>query len=74
MEFINDFNILDCPSCGGAGCLCEEGGCAFTIQCCDCGSATAPAYYKTQGERFDAAKAAVDCWNIGKIVYTGPGD
>ena len=74
MEFATEFNVLDCPVCGGAGALCEEGGWAFSVQCMDCGCQTAPAEYTCAEGRREAAKAAVDCWNLGKIVYTGPGD
>ena len=74
MDFINEFNVLDCPVCGGAGALCEEGGWAFSVQCMDCGTQTAPAEYTCPEGRRAAAEAAVNCWNLGKIVYTGPGD
>lgn len=74
MEFLDELNVLDCPLCGGAGALCEEGGWAFSVQCCDCGCQTAPAGYDTPDQRKAAAEAAVQCWNLGKVVYTGPGD
>ena len=74
MEFLHEFNILDCPLCGGAGYLGEDGGFSFTVQCCDCGCATAPAFFDSRDQRKAAAEAAVTCWNMGKVVYTGPGD
>jgi len=74
MDFINELNVLDCPVCGGAGALCEEGGWAFSVQCMDCGTQTAPAEYTSPEGRRAAAEAAVNCWNLGKVVYTGPGD
>ena len=71
---LTKFDIFDCPLCGGAGALCESGGWAFTVQCCDCGTETAPAEYKTPEQREEAAAAAVHLWNVGKVIHTGPGD
>ena len=74
MESLEHIEILDCPLCGGAGYLSDEGGWAVTVQCVDCGAATAPASYNTPEERMDAAKLAAYTWNMGKVIYTGPGD
>ena len=38
---LNDISLQDCPICGGAATMFEEGGGAFTIQGCDCGAQTA---------------------------------
>lgn len=73
MEF-TEFDIFDCPLCGGAGVLSEAGGWAFTVQCCDCGTETAPAAYDKPEDRQQAAAAAVRLWNVGKVIHTGPGD
>ena len=73
MDF-TEFDIFDCPLCGGAGVLNEQGGWAFTVQCCDCGTETAPAEYRTEEQRQQAAAAAVWLWNVGKVIHTGPGD
>ena len=74
MKLHEKFDIFDCPLCHGAGYLNEEGGWAFTVQCADCGCQTAPAEFRTPQEREEAASAAVRCWNMGKVVHTGPGD
>ena len=74
MEHFETMNILDCPLCEGAASLCEEGGWAFTVQCCDCGCQTAVFTYQTPDQRSQAAEAAINCWNMGKVIHPGPGE
>lgn len=74
MDYLEEIELLDCPLCGGPGELYEEGGWAFSVQCCDCGAHTAHAIYRTPEERLDAAKSAATCWNRGKVVNPGPGE
>ena len=40
---MNEIELQDCPLCGGAGLLEEEGGWCLYIQCLDCGCHTAGA-------------------------------
>ena len=69
-----ELSLQDCPLCGGAAAMFEEGGCAFTVQCCDCGAHTAHSMYKTPEGRQAAAQAAADTWNFGKVIHPGPGE
>ena len=57
-----------------AAAILEEGGWAFTIQCCDCGAQTAIATYNKPEERQKAAEQAAYTWNLGKVIYPGPGE
>ena len=66
--------VFDCPLCGGAGCLEEEGGWCVYVQCLDCGCRTAELSYRTPEEREEMTARAVRTWNLGKVIYTGPGD
>ena len=52
----------------------EEGGWCLYVQCVDCGSHTAELSYQNEAERMDAARRVARNWNIGKVIYPGPGD
>ncbi len=67
-------NIEDCPYCGGAGFLSEEGGWAFTVECVDCGAHTAVSTYAKPEEREKAAQQAAYTWNLGKVINPAPGE
>ena len=69
-----EIELQDCPYCGGAGCFEEEGGWCLYIQCLDCGAHTAELSYNNETERLEAAQRAARTWNIGKVIYPGPGD
>lgn len=71
---LNDISLQDCPICGGAAAMFEEGGWAFTIQCCDCGAQTAPATYMKPEDRVKAAESAAYTWNLGKVTSPDPGE
>ena len=73
MDSIDTISLQDCPLCGGAAAIFEEGGWAFTVQCCDCGAHTAVATYKPE-ERIQVAQAVAHTWNIGKVIKPGVGD
>ena len=55
---INAIELQDCPLCGGPGLLEEEGGFAQGIDLI----------------WSDAARRAARTWNLGKVIYPGPGD
>lgn len=74
MDILKEIELLDCPLCGGAGVLSEEGGWAFSVQCCDCGACTSHAIYHTPEERLEAAASAARCWNRGKVINPAPGE
>ncbi len=44
------------------------------VQCVDCGSHTAELSFRNEDERMDAARRVARNWNIGKVIYPGPGD
>ena len=71
---INEIELQDCPLCGGAGLLEEEGGWCLYIQCLDCGCHTAELSFRTPEEQLDVARRAARTWNLGKVIYPGPGD
>ena len=74
MEHIHDIALQDCPLCGGTGILEEEGGWLVYVQCLDCGCRTAELAYHAEEERQEIAKKVALSWNLGKVIYTGPGD
>ncbi len=74
MEHIHDIELQDCPLCGGTGILEEEGGWLVYVQCLDCGCRTAELAYHAEEERREMAKKVALSWNLGKVIYTGPGD
>ena len=74
MEHIHDIALQDCPLCGDTGILEEEGGWLVYVQCLDCGCRTAELAYHAEEERQEMAKKVALSWNLGKVIYTGPGD
>ena len=67
-------SIQDCPICGGAAAIYEEGGWAFTVECADCGAHTAVSTYMKAEDRRQAAEQAAYTWNLGKVIHPGPGE
>lgn len=74
MDIYEEITLQECPNCQGAGLLEEEGGWAWYVNCVDCGAHTADIEYKTEAERFVAARKAADLWNMGKVVSHNPGE
>ncbi len=74
MDPFEEIDLQDCPYCGSVGCFEEEGGWCVYVQCVDCGAHTAELSYKNEAERLDAARRVALNWNLGKVVYPGPGD
>lgn len=68
MSLFETIDLQDCPYCGGAGILEEEGGFCWYVVCADCGSQTAASEYAKIKDREEAAKKAAALWNIGKVV------
>lgn len=71
---LDDVELQDCPCCRGVGCVEEEGGWCVYVQCLDCGAHTAHLAYRDEEERREAARRVALNWNLGKVVYPGPGD
>ena len=67
MHPFEEIDLQDCPLCQGAGCLEEEGGWCVYVQCLDCGC-------HTEEERQEMARRVARHWNLGKVIYPGPGD
>ena len=74
MNIHEELPLENCPYCGGAGLLEEEGGWCWYVTCMDCGSATAPLDYHRPEERLDAARRAAHLWNIGKVIRADLGE
>ena len=74
MNPFDEIDLQDCPYCQGTGVIEEEGGWCLYVQCVDCGCHTAELSYKNEEERIDAAQRVARNWNIGKVIYPGPGD
>ena len=74
MNPFEEIELQDCPLCGGGGILEEEGGWCLYVQCLDCGCHTAELSFRTEEERLEMARRAARGWNLGKVIYPGPGD
>jgi len=74
MDQLDEIELQDCPLCGGPGMMEEEGGWCLYVQCLDCGCHTAELSFRSEEERLDMARRAARTWNIGKVIYPGPGD
>ena len=74
MENIHDIALQDCPFCRGTGALEEEGGWLVYVQCLDCGCRTVEMADPSEEERREMAEKVALSWNLGKVIYTGPGD
>ena len=74
MDSFKNVELQDCPCCHGAGVIEEEGGWCLYVQCLDCGCHTAELSFDTPAGRLDAARRAARTWNLGKVIYPGPGD
>ena len=68
MDICDELELQDCPFCGGAGLLAEEGGWCWSVTCMDCGAQTAHFEYKSPDKREEAARSAAYVWNLGKVV------
>ena len=74
MENLHDIALQECPLCRGTGALEEEGGWLVYVQCLDCGCRTVELAYRSAEERREMAEKVALSWNLGKVIYTGPGD
>ena len=74
MELYQDIDLQDCPLCHGPGIIEEEAGWCLYVTCLDCGCRTAELAYHAEEERQEMAKKVALSWNLGKVIYTGPGD
>ena len=64
MDIYDEIHLQDCPYCGGAALLEEEGGMSWYVICVDCGSRTASFNYGSEAERTETARGAAHLWNI----------
>lgn len=74
MDFFEQFELQDCPDCGGPGVLEEENQNTFYAICMDCGAKTVNIDYRKQEDRVSAAQRASDLWNCGKVISSSPGE
>jgi len=73
MEIFTDYELFECPECGGAGLLEDESGWCMYVMCMECGCHTAEFDYRNDTEHAEAARLAAETWNRGKIVPASPG-
>ncbi len=74
MDSFESVDLLECPCCGGAGIIEDEGGWCVYIQCLDCGAHTAAIPYETEEGRLEAARTGAMNWNARKVIRPGPGE
>ena len=74
MDIYDKIELQECPVCGGAGLLEEEGGTSFYVTCLDCGSRTVNIDYKEKEKAEESAQRAADLWNTGKVISSHPGE
>ena len=74
MDIYEEFELYECPYCGGAGLLEEEQNWCWYAVCTSCGAQTVEVGYKTPEERRTAAGKVALFWNMGKIMRGGVGD
>ena len=73
MDAFAELELQDCPLCGGAGLLEEEGGWCLYVQCLDCGCHTAELSFRSPEERLEAARRSATTWTLGKAPETEAG-
>ena len=74
MDLFEDIFLEDCPCCGGAGLIEEEGGWCVYVQCLDCGAHTSAIGFEGDADKHGAAQRAADNWNMRKVIAPGPGE
>ena len=74
MDIYKEIDLQECPCCGGAGLLEEENGWCWYVMCMECGAQTGEYAYKTEEDRYEAARKAAHTWNIGKVIKCEPGE
>lgn len=74
MDIFKDIELLECPHCQGAALMEEEQGWCVYVTCMDCGAHTAEFPYKSEEDKFEAAKQAARVWNMGKAISSHPGE
>ena len=74
MDFYEEFELQDCPVCGGTGLLEEENHSGFSVTCLDCASHSVVIDFKSEDDKRQAAQKAVELWNTGKVISSSPGE
>lgn len=74
MEIYEMLELNECPKCGGAGYLEDEGTSGVYISCIDCDAHTVVFDYKDEDSKLAAAKKAEHVWNSGKAISSHPGE
>lgn len=68
MDLNQEFELQDCPICGGPAILEEENGWCCYVACMDCGAHTVSIDFNDEAAQRDAAQRAARLWNIGKVL------
>ena len=74
MNKIDEIEIYDCPLCGGAGLLEEEGSSGFLVTCMECGCHSVVVDFSSEEGKYEAAKRTAELWNCGKVISSSPGE
>ena len=74
MDIELDFDLQECPICGGSALMEDENGWCCYVACMDCGAHTASLEYRTPADRPDAVQRAARLWNIGKVLTDTPNE
>ena len=68
MEFNPNYELEECPVCGGSGFVAHEGGWNVQVKCVDCSAHTVYVAYESEEEKIEAEKQVVRLWNMGKVI------
>lgn len=74
MDIFDEIEIYDCPQCGGAGLLEEEGNSGFLVTCMECGCHSVVVDFSNVEGKLQAAKKTAKLWNCGKVISISPGE
>ena len=61
MDLFEDIFLEDCPCCGGAGLIEEEGGWCVYVQCLDCGAHTSAIGFEGDADKPSGPRTTGTC-------------
>lgn len=68
MEINPNFELEQCPVCGGCGFVAHEGGWNVQVECIDCSAHTVYVAYDNEAQKEEAEKKVAMLWNMGKVI------
>lgn len=69
---MDNFELQDCPICGGTGLLEENDNYGFGVSCLDCGSRTVTIPFGN--DKAESMNKAAMLWNSGKVIVESRGE